>query len=36
MAKTFWVAAYFELATPAIKEEGGKFILKGPAAKIYE
>jgi uncharacterized protein (DUF1330 family) len=48
MPKAYWVAAYreiydaemlaayLELATPAIKAAGGKFIARGPAAKIYE
>ena len=48
MAKAYWVAAYreihnaekladyLELATPAIKAAGGKFIARGPAAKTYE
>ena len=48
MPKAYWVAAYreiydaemleayLELATPAIKAAGGKFIARGPAAKTYE
>ncbi len=48
MAKGYWVsayheihdkkkfAAYLELAGPAIIMAGGKFIARGPAAKVYE
>jgi uncharacterized protein (DUF1330 family) len=48
MAKAYWVAAYreihdpeklaayLELAGPAIVAGGGKFLARGPAAKVYE
>src|SRR5262245_43659380 len=48
MAKAYWVvtyrsiknpdalAAYAKLAGPAIQGAGGKFIVRGPAAKAYE
>ena len=48
MAKAYWVvtyrsiknpdalAAYAKLAGPAIQAAGGKFIVRGPAAKAYE
>ena len=48
MAKAYWVvtyraiknpdamAAYAKLAGPAIQAAGGKFIIRGPAAKAYE
>jgi uncharacterized protein (DUF1330 family) len=48
MAKGYWVSAYheihdenffgayLELAGPAIIAAGGKFIARGPAAKVYE
>ena len=48
MAKAYWVVAYrsiknpdalavyAKLAGPAIQAAGGKFIVRGPAAKAYE
>ena len=48
MAKTYWIAtyravtdpdklaAYAKLAGPAIAAEGGKFLVRGMPAKIYE
>ena len=48
MAKGYWVscyqsidnpdklAAYAKLAAPAIIAGGGKFIVRGPASKVYE
>ena len=48
MSKAYWVvayrairnpdalAAYAKLAGPAIQAAGGKFIVRGPAAKAYE
>jgi uncharacterized protein (DUF1330 family) len=48
MAKGYWVscyhsidnaeklAAYAKLAVPAIVAGGGKFVVRGPAAKAYE
>ena len=48
MAKAYWVvtyksiknpdgmAAYAKLAAPAVQAAGGKFIVRGPAAKAYE
>ena len=48
MAKAYWVttyrsiknaealAAYAKLAGPAIQASGGKFLVRGPAAKAYE
>ena len=48
MAKAYWVvqyrsiknpdalAAYAKLAGPAIQAAGGRFIVRGPAAKAYE
>jgi uncharacterized protein (DUF1330 family) len=48
MAKAYWIAAYreihdaeklaayLELAGPAIVAAGGKFLARGPAAKVYE
>lgn len=48
MAKTYWIAAYreihdaeklaayLELAGPAIAAGGGKFLARGPAARVYE
>ncbi|MDA0785268.1 MAG: DUF1330 domain-containing protein [Proteobacteria bacterium] len=48
MAKAYWIAAYreihdaeklaayLELAGPAIAAGGGKFLARGPAAKVYE
>ena len=48
MAKAYWIAAYHEikdetklaaylaLAGPVIEEAGGKFLARGPAAKVYE
>jgi uncharacterized protein (DUF1330 family) len=48
MAKAYWVscyhsidnpdklAAYAKLAAPAIIAGGGKFVVRGPAAKAYE
>ena len=48
MPKAYWVSAYYEihdenklaaylmLAGPAIIAAGGKFIARGPAAKVYE
>lgn len=48
MAKAYWIAAYREihdadklaayvnLAGPEIEAAGGKFLARGPAAKVYE
>ena len=48
MAKAYWIscyraiknpdqlAAYAKLAAPAILAAGGRFIVRGPAAKVYE
>jgi uncharacterized protein (DUF1330 family) len=48
MAKAYWVvtykavknpdamAAYAKLAAPAVQAAGGRFIVRGPAAKAYE
>ena len=48
MAKAYWIAAYreihdaeklaayLELAGPAIVAGGGTFLARGPAAKVYE
>ncbi|HEX2651339.1 MAG TPA: DUF1330 domain-containing protein [Burkholderiales bacterium] len=48
MAKGYWVscyrsiknpdglAAYAKLAAPAIQAGGGRFVVRGPAAKAYE
>jgi uncharacterized protein (DUF1330 family) len=48
MAKGYWIscyrsvknpdqlAAYAKLAAPAILAGGGKFLVRGPAAKVYE
>ncbi len=48
MAKAYWIscyrsikspdalAAYAKLAGPAIQGAGGRFIVRGPAAKAYE
>ena len=48
MAKGYWIscyrsiknpdalAAYAKLAAPAIQAGGGKFLVRGPAAKAYE
>lgn len=48
MAKAYWVvtykairnpdalAAYAKIAAPAVQAAGGKFIVRGPAAKAYE
>ncbi len=48
MAKGYWIscyrsiknpdalAAYAKLAAPAIQAAGGKFLVRGPAAKAYE
>ena len=48
MAKGYWVscyrsiknpdglAAYAKLAAPAIQSGGGRFIVRGPASKVYE
>ncbi len=48
MAKAYWIAAYreihdpdklaayLELAGPAIAAGGGTFLARGPAAKVYE
>jgi len=48
MAKAYWIAAYreihdaeklaayLEFAGPAIVAGGGKFLARGPAAKVYE
>ena len=48
MAKAYWIscyraiknpdalAAYAKLAAPAILTGGGKFLVRGPAAKAYE
>ena len=48
MPKAYWVSTYLEihdpekfgdylaLAGPAIVSSGGKFIARGPAAKVYE
>jgi len=48
MAKGYWVscyqaikdpeklAAYAKLAAPSIQQSGGRFVVRGPAAKSYE
>ena len=48
MPKAYWIAAYhaihdqekfdayLKLAGPAIEAAGGRFIARGPAAKVYE
>lgn len=48
MAKAYWIAAYreihnpeklaayLELAGPAIVTGGGRFLARGPAARVYE
>jgi uncharacterized protein (DUF1330 family) len=48
MAKGYWVscyhsikdpeklAAYAKLAAPSIQRSGGRFVVRGPAAKAYE
>lgn len=48
MAKAYWVvsyrsiknpealAAYAKIAAPAVQAAGGRFIVRGPAAKVYE
>jgi uncharacterized protein (DUF1330 family) len=48
MAKAYWIAfyrsvknpdalaAYAKLAGPAIQAGGGRFLARGPAAKVYE